>query len=196
MDPPAVDVHTIMHDIHSRLKAKRRQSAELYRAADKIVTPALALSLRNLESQIRELRADVERIGEIPPGPDTMRAKAGAFLARIVRRSLIWLIPSLQSTQIKVVSALEENRRALNELADALRQLNASLVTSAETSAGENTGKALDGDDAQAVASDHVAALIEQLEQNVTAQLQIQRELFQCLAPERARSLAAGRKGE
>jgi len=196
MELSDVEVQSIMDDIHGRLRSKRRQNAEFQRAAGKIVSPALALSLRNLESQLRELRADVARIGEIPPGPRTLRAKIGELLARIMRRSLIWLIPTLQSTQIKVVSTLEENRRALNELTEALRQLNANLVASSETSTGENAAEPAESVDVQAINSDRVTTLIEQLEQNVAAQLRIQRELFQCLAPERARSLAAGRNGE
>jgi hypothetical protein len=200
MESPAVDVQAIMHDIRHRLRAKRRQDAELYSEADKIVSSALALSLRNLESQLRELRTDVERIGGLPPAPPTLRGRVGALLVALMRRSLFWLIPSLQMMQIKVVSALDENRRAVRELTVGLRQLNAELIALKRSPADASfTGDAepAPGDNDRPAATDPaVAALIEELEETLTAQLRIQRELFHCLASERSRSLSASRKSE
>ena len=185
-----------MNDIRCRLRAKRRQEAEVYREANKIVTPALALSLRNLESQIRELHAEVERIGAIPPSPHTSRGRIGSVLVRVIRRSLFWLIPTIQASHIKFIAALEENRQALVELTAGLRQISSELLLLRGAAGSFSPAQSLEAPDAStdsAASPDRILELVEKLERNIEIQAQIQRELFTCLASERTRSRSARR---
>jgi hypothetical protein len=202
-----VNVHDLMREIRGRLRRVRRDRAAFLRHAERVISPALAMSLKNLESQVVELRNSVEAIGAMPPVPDTLRGRVGAFLVRRVRKALFWLIPPLQTSHIKIVGALEEQRRALVEITNALRQVNSELVAlksgAPPLSSGPNTDAALgkpvpvNGD--QALQLEKLPALLERLEEANQTQCRIQRELFNCLASVSSRdsvrtpSVSAGR---
>ncbi len=76
-----------------------------------------AVDLSILREHARRLAEDSEKLGSVPPGPPTFRARAGAFFIRIVRRALFWYTPQIVSFHRQVSTTFEENAAALAEVA-------------------------------------------------------------------------------
>jgi hypothetical protein len=68
-----------------------------------------------------------ERIGEVPPGPSTLRAKLGAVMVRIGQRSLFWLLPPLRITHQTLAQTLRDHVTATDEMLKILQQTNVQL---------------------------------------------------------------------
>jgi SAM-dependent methyltransferase/glycosyltransferase involved in cell wall biosynthesis len=62
-------------------------------------------------------------IGDVPPGPPTMRAAVGKKIVALVRRCLFWLTPQIQAFQKEVALATREQVAALEDLAGRISAL-------------------------------------------------------------------------
>lgn len=61
-------------------------------------------------------------VGEMPPQPPTLRAKAGRALVSIVRRAVFWLSDQIRTFQVAVAASQEEHARLLRaQAAEILR---------------------------------------------------------------------------
>jgi hypothetical protein len=58
----------------------------------------------------------------LPPQPPGLRGSLGSFAVRVVRRTLFWLIPSLQAMHEQMAQALEDQVKINEELVKALEQ--------------------------------------------------------------------------
>ena len=72
--------------------------------------------LARLKASTAALEEAAGRIGEIPPSPDTFRARVGAGAVRIMQRALFWLVPSIKSTQQNLVQALRDHVTVTDEI--------------------------------------------------------------------------------
>src|SRR5262245_44158054 len=98
-----VDVQAIMREIRSTVRAENRDRDDAARTATRAIPRHVAAVLARLKASTTALEEAASRIGEIPPSPDTFRARVGAAGVRIVQRALFWLVPSIKSTQQNLV---------------------------------------------------------------------------------------------
>jgi hypothetical protein len=118
------DVQAIMREIRSAVRAENRAGYDAARLAKKAVPGHLFAIITRLKASTASLQETASRIGEIPPGPSTARARVGAFFVRLMQRSLFWLIPSIRSSQKNLASALSDHINATEEILRVLQQTN------------------------------------------------------------------------
>lgn len=55
-------------------------------------------------------------IGGAPPGPPTLRGRAGALAIAVVRRALLWLLLQLDRFHAAVIDTFEDQQQAIEDL--------------------------------------------------------------------------------
>lgn len=141
--PYAVDVQAIMRDIRITVRAENRDRDDAARTATRAIPRHVSAVLARLKASAAALEEAAGRIGEIPPSPDTFRARVGAGAVRVMQRALFWLVPSIKSTQQNMVQALRDHVSVTEEILKALQQSNVQiellrreLLASADVTAG------------------------------------------------------------
>jgi hypothetical protein len=124
---PQVDVQAIMREIRASVRAENREFEEVARVARRAIPGHLPAVIARLRASTASLEEAVSRIGEIPPGPQTVRARLGAFAVRVMQRSLFWLVPSVRSAQQNIVSAFRDHVAVTEEILKALQHTNLQL---------------------------------------------------------------------
>ena len=118
------DVQAIMREIRTTVRAENREFDDVARAARRAMPGHLPAVIVRLKASTASLQEAVSRIGEIPPGPPTLRARLGALAVRMMQRALFWLVPSVRSTQQNVVYVLRDHVAVTEEILKALQQTN------------------------------------------------------------------------
>jgi hypothetical protein len=136
-----VDVQAIMRQIRTAVRLENRDSHDAARLARKTIPGHLAAVIVRLKASTASLQNSVSRIGEIPPGPPTARARLGAFFVGLMQRSLFWLIPSIRSTQQNIVLAMQDHIGATEEILKILQQTNLQLELLRRSLENRYTGK-------------------------------------------------------
>lgn len=67
-----------------------------------------AVGLNRLDESLRLLQQLAGAVGEIPPGPSTLRARVGRVLIRAVQRMLFWYTPQIYAFNNLAVSVLSQ----------------------------------------------------------------------------------------
>ena len=119
-----VDVQAIMRDIRAAVRAENRDRDDAARIATRAIPRHVAAVLARLKTSTVTLEEAARRIGEIPPAPNTFRARLGAAVVRVMQRALFWLVPSIKSTQQNLVQALRDHVTVTEEIIKALHQTN------------------------------------------------------------------------
>ncbi len=146
--PSPMEVSAIMREIRERVRARRARNGAVGKGRE--AEPAAPeMYLERLTRATLELRGAIGRLGDMPAQPPTWRARAGAVLVQVVRRCLFWHTEQVREVQWAAVAALEEQTRAIESLAAALRQL--------WNLDGERAGR-------QAVAMDELQARLAEIE--------------------------------
>lgn len=122
-----IDVQNIMREIRQIARAEFRDYDELTRASRRNIPAHLPAALARLRASTTALEEAASRLGEVPPGPPTMRAQVGALGVRIAQRGLFWFLPALRSSQQSLVQALREHVIASDEILKALQRTNVEL---------------------------------------------------------------------
>jgi len=117
-----VKVQQIMATIRHKVRHIHRRNEDATRRARRAISNELLSRASRLNARVGTLRANVARIGEMPPQPPTVRGKIGALLVRLMQRALFWLIPSLQANQDQVAQAFEDQAKVNEELLKALQE--------------------------------------------------------------------------
>jgi hypothetical protein len=117
-----INVQQIMATIRQRVRQIHRRNEDATRRARKAISNELLSRVSRLNARVGTLRANVTRIGEMPPQPPTLRGKVGALLVRLMQRALFWLIPSLQAIEDQVAQAFEDQAKVNQELLKALQE--------------------------------------------------------------------------
>jgi hypothetical protein len=120
----AVDVQAIMRDIRGAVRAENRDRDDAARTAARAIPRHVAAVLARLKASTAALEEAAARIGEVPPAPDTLRARVGAAGVRVMQRALFWLVPSIKSTQQNLVQALRDHLTVTEETLKALHKTN------------------------------------------------------------------------
>jgi hypothetical protein len=123
----AVDVQAIMRDIRATVWAENRDRDDAARTATRAIPRHVAAVLARLKASTIALEEAAGRIGEIPPAPDTLRARIGAAGVRVMQRALFWLVPSIKSTQQNLVQAVRDHVTVTEEILKALHQTNVQI---------------------------------------------------------------------
>lgn len=124
---PAVDVQAIMREIRTAIRAENRDQDDAARIARRSTPGHLPAVIARLKASTVSLEEAAKRIGEIPPGPRTLRARLGALAVAVMQRSLFWLVPAVRSTQQNLVHALRDHVAATEDILRALQQTNLQL---------------------------------------------------------------------
>jgi hypothetical protein len=125
--PSPVDVQAIMRDIRSRVRGGNRER-EWVRQARRSVPAHLTSSIGRLRASMAMLRGAVERIGQPPPAPPTLRGRIGAGVVRLLQRALFWYTPSVQNADHQIVNALESHLKVTEEILAILERTNVELA--------------------------------------------------------------------
>ncbi len=121
------NVTAIMRRIRDDLRGVDREH-DWKRQARKAVPPGLISSVQRLRSSTAMLRSSIARIGEPPPSPPTLRGRVGLQAVQAVRRTLFWLVPSIQTAQNQIVDALDQHLAATEQILHILQQTNVELA--------------------------------------------------------------------
>jgi|HigsolmetaAR202D_1030399.scaffolds.fasta_scaffold05578_4 hypothetical protein len=119
-----VNVLGLMAEIRLRVRQQNRSQDELARRARARIPASLRTSIAAFRAQAAGLRASVEKVGEFPPVPPTIRGRLGFVLVWLVRRALFWLIPPLKAAHMQTATALEEQAAIAEQLATVLEETN------------------------------------------------------------------------
>ena len=68
------------------------------------------------------------QVGDMPPQPNTFRARVGAVLVGVMRRALFWYTGQIRTAHKNIADAAREQVRALRELDAAVRRQQAALA--------------------------------------------------------------------
>jgi hypothetical protein len=124
---PTVDVQAIMRRIRAAVRAENRDRDDAARIARRSTPGHLPAVIARLKTSTVSLEEAAKRIGEIPPGPRTLRARLGALAVAVLQRSLFWLVPAVRSSQQNLVHALRDHVTATEDILKALQQTNVQL---------------------------------------------------------------------
>jgi hypothetical protein len=119
-----VDVQAIMREIREKVRAENRDRDDAARTATRAIPRHVNAVLARLKSSTASLEEAVSRIGEIPPAPDTLRARVGAGGVRVMQRALFWLVPTIKSAQQNTVQSIRDHVTVTEEILKALQQTN------------------------------------------------------------------------
>ncbi len=64
-------------------------------------------ALERIRTASREVRKRLNVVGTLPPQPDSLRARMGMGLVRMVRQALFWYTPQIAAYQSAATEALE-----------------------------------------------------------------------------------------
>jgi O-antigen chain-terminating methyltransferase len=96
-----MNVRSVMDEIHARIENRNRRS--LATGAETHSFPAELASLRSAYDRMYKTR---HLVGEMPPSPDTLRARTGRHLVRLVQRCLFWYTPQIRLFQDETTQAM------------------------------------------------------------------------------------------
>jgi 2-polyprenyl-3-methyl-5-hydroxy-6-metoxy-1,4-benzoquinol methylase len=106
-DFKGLNVQQVVSDIHARVR--KEQHAEAPPSGDSYELGALRAAYQRLfESR--------NSVGKLPPAPDTLRAKIGAYLVRGVQRCLFWYTPPILQFQNDAVGVLNSACNLIGQL--------------------------------------------------------------------------------
>ncbi|MGD1071593.1 MAG: class I SAM-dependent methyltransferase [Bryobacteraceae bacterium] len=99
-----MNIRKVVMEIHA--KAARESAGVSGIAAASGGSPAVANELTILHSSYERLYQMRGLIGQMPPSPDTFRARAGAHLIRAIQRMLFWYTPQIHRVQHEVTNTI------------------------------------------------------------------------------------------
>jgi O-antigen chain-terminating methyltransferase len=143
-----MNLQTVVHDIRGRLIREAAQQAKRT-TADGALLP-VGDEIARLRLSYDQLFAIRNSVGRMPPSPNTLRAKAGAILVRMVQRMLFWYTPQIQrfhnaTTAVaeNVYSAMEKQTAALQRLYTEVAEIRSEIrVRSAQVATPSGPGSA------------------------------------------------------
>jgi SAM-dependent methyltransferase len=129
-----MNLREVVNDIRSRLEP------EIVRGSSR---RPLDTAFSMLDAEISKLALSYEylcsirnTVGRMPPSPNTLRAKGGAVLVRLVRRMLFWYTPQIQlfhnattAVSENVCSTMETQMAALRRLREEIADLRMEIRT-------------------------------------------------------------------
>ena len=93
-----MNVQEVVREIHARLEEEDNVEPLSARESEELAT------LRTAYGRLFQAR---NAVGQMPPGPNTIRAKIGKYLIGAVQRSLFWYTPQIVRFQNEVSNALD-----------------------------------------------------------------------------------------
>lgn len=94
----SVNVQKVVREIHARLEQEEAVESLSGRESEELA------ALRSAFGRLFHAR---NAVGQMPPGPNTIRAKFGRYLVRAVQRSLFWYTPQIVRFQNEATNALD-----------------------------------------------------------------------------------------
>jgi 2-polyprenyl-3-methyl-5-hydroxy-6-metoxy-1,4-benzoquinol methylase len=98
LDRKPMNVQKVVSEIHARIR--KEENPESRSSQD-------SYELAALRSVYERLYLNRNAVGKMPPSPDTLRAKIGAYLVRVVQRCLFWYTPQILQFQNDAISAFD-----------------------------------------------------------------------------------------
>lgn len=93
-----MNVQKVVREIHARLEQEEAVESLSARESEELA------ALRSAFGRLFQAR---NAVGQMPPGPNTIRAKLGRYLVRAVQRSLFWYTPQIVRFQNEASNALD-----------------------------------------------------------------------------------------
>jgi 2-polyprenyl-3-methyl-5-hydroxy-6-metoxy-1,4-benzoquinol methylase len=94
----SMNVQKVVREIHARMEQENGVESLSARESEELT------ALRNAFQRLFQAR---NAVGQMPPGPNTIRARIGKYLIRAVQRSLFWYTPQIVRFQNEASNALD-----------------------------------------------------------------------------------------
>lgn len=109
-----VDVNEVMKEIRDRVRKKQVMQSQLDSSSVWQDNRLSSIELCRLKTA--KLRHLMDRWGELPPSPPTLRARVGTFLLKLVNRALFWEHAQMRRFHEAVAGAVEEQMALIEAL--------------------------------------------------------------------------------
>jgi O-antigen chain-terminating methyltransferase len=116
-----MNLQKVVYDIRGRLIREAAQQAKRT-PADRALFPVRD-EIARLRVSYDQLSSIRNSVGRMPPSPNTLRAKAGAILVRMVQRMLFWYTPQIQRFNNAAAAVAETAYSAMEKQTAALQRL-------------------------------------------------------------------------
>jgi hypothetical protein len=93
-----LNVQQVVREIHARMEKEGDVETLPVRESEELT------ALRNTFGRLYQAR---NAVGQMPPGPNTIRARIGKYLIRLVQRCLFWYTPQIVRFQNETSNALD-----------------------------------------------------------------------------------------
>ncbi len=120
-----MDIRKAVGEIHARAE---QESADLGRTTER-ASPAVAHELSTLQKTYERLCQMRDFIGQMPPSPDTLRARIGARLVAVVQRMLFWYTPQIHRVQHELTITIGSLSRLVELQMKAIGELRTEVAT-------------------------------------------------------------------
>lgn len=120
-----MNIRKVVGEIH----AKARQQSAGSRHPSEALSPDISNELSILQGSYRRLYQIRGLIGQMPPSPNTMRARIGAHLIRVVQRMLFWYTPRIHEVQSEITAAIGSLARLVERQAETIAELRSEVAT-------------------------------------------------------------------
>ena len=120
-----MNLQQVVHDIRSRVMREAAWHATPT-AADRALLP-LSEQTARLRLSYEQMFAIRNTAGRMPPSPNTLRARTGAILIRLVQRMLFWYTPQIRQFHNATASVAENVCAAMEKQVGALQGIYAEV---------------------------------------------------------------------
>jgi O-antigen chain-terminating methyltransferase len=138
-----MNIRAAVREIHAKAEREAAEPDAALRGS-----PAVQTELAILQSAYERLYQMRGLVGQMPPSPDTLRGRVGAYLVRAVQRMLFWYTPQIHRVQNEVTNTIgslsklvEMQAQALEALSKQVRaaQLSPQMTPAPATAGSEET---------------------------------------------------------
>lgn len=120
-----MNIRKVVGEIH----AKARQENAAPRQASAALSPDITNELSILQRSYGRLYQLRGLIGQMPPSPNTTRARIGAHLIRAVQRMLFWYTPQIHEVQGEITTAIGSLSKLVERQMETIAALRTEVAT-------------------------------------------------------------------
>lgn len=120
-----MDVQRVVREIHERVEREQSAAAAPASSGDaaSFLSAAETNELAELSVAYGRLYEIRNLVGQTPPAPNTMRARIGGHLIRLVQRMLFWYTPQIRRFQNEAASVLASVRILIERQSETISEL-------------------------------------------------------------------------
>lgn len=94
--PSSLNVQTVMREVRQAAREQMLARDHAHWIPGRKIAGSLGPEIAQIRLQIELLEQSTRQLGEMPPTPPTLRARASRLLVRVVHRATFWIWPPLR----------------------------------------------------------------------------------------------------